>query len=820
MLATSSPATTCSRLGVATLCAVLVLGVLILASCNDSAASAPVPRTRTAALQPALKPRVVRTEATPLPTPIPTSTPSLAVTPAAPRLAAPIRFATPTPAQPKLSAATSPRSPSNAEEGSPVTPKATAAANASRIAWPTATSLSNPLGFVQVATGENHACGLQRDGQVYCWGENDVGQLNAPNDIKFSQITSGWRFSCGLRTTGAIACWGRNNHKQADAPDGQFTFVDAGWDHACGLRDSGAICWGREADGRTLAPPEIRFTKVSAGAEHSCGLTVTDDLVCWGRNDNGRAEALSGQFRTLTAGIGHTCVVDAAGNPVCQGQNVDGQSSPPDTSLQEISAGADITCGLGKDGDVACWGGKRWSDSIGTQRHSLPGHFKSISVGWNGVCAVTDEGYVQCWGYTTSGALLLPYLPKQLEHPFLRHALSLPYHELHLSEAFPSDTLENSTDIFPWTNGGMVVVDRKGRISLYTSDANPQVILDLTDKVNPDGSERGMLSSALDPVFDSNPFLYVYYTMRFDEETDLARARLARYSINESRARPDSELIILDIERSKEQHLHYGGSIRFGPDGMLYLGIGDSTCLACPQDLAALHGKIIRIDVRGASAEKPYRVPDDNPFVDRPNARPEVWAYGLRNPWRMSFDQKIGTLWVGDVGRATQEEVSIVDAGANLGWPVFEGADCFTIPDNATDEIRHLIDSYECGTLEGATAPIVTYGRRWGCPGDSTCSQKLGYHPTITYGYPERCAVVGGVVYRGAAIPWLDGTYLFGDFCSGQVWALDGNADEGLRMIQIADLPYPVSSFGTDELGEVYVLTFGGPILRLVGADS
>lgn len=453
-------------------------------------------------------------------------------------------------------------------------------------------------------------------------------------------------------------------------------------------------------------------------------------------------------------------------------------------------------------------------------RQTLPGRFKSLSSGWNGVCTVTDEGYAQCWGYTISGALLLPYLPRPADHTYLRHALYLPYHNLVFSEAIPSDSLDQSIEIFSWPQGGLGVVDREGRISLFTANSEPHVVLDITDKVDTTGSERGMLSAALDPDFESHPYLYVYYTMLADEESDTTRTRLGRFLVNEERALPDSELIILDIERLKEEDIHFGGPLRFGPDAMLYLGIGDRDCLACPQDLGELHGKIIRVDVRGASAEQPYRIPHDNPFVSRPDARAEVWAYGLRNPWRMSFDATTGMLWVGDVGRATQEEVSIVDAGSNLGWPVFEGADCFTIPDNAEAETRRLIEGYQCHTFIGATAPIVTYGRSWGCPEDSTCPQKLGFHPGIAYGNPGRCAVVGGVVYRGAAIPWLDGTYLFGDFCSGQVWALDGAADDGWRMVEIADLPYPVSSFGTDGFGEVYISTFGGPILRLIEATG
>ncbi|MCY3800475.1 MAG: PQQ-dependent sugar dehydrogenase, partial [Chloroflexi bacterium] len=307
--------------------------------------------------------------------------------------------------------------------------------------------------------------------------------------------------------------------------------------------------------------------------------------------------------------------------------------------------------------------------------------------------------------------------------------------------------------------------------------------LDLTDRTNSDGPEDGLLSAALDPEFSDHPFLYVFYTTPDESNEYGTLTRLARFPIIDGVAAPEEELIILEIPQVNPDDYHYGGAIRFGPDGMLYLGIGDGHFYTSAQDLGSLFGKIIRIDVRGASAEQPYKAPGDNPFVGTPDARPEVWAYGMRNPWRMAFDPRDGRLWVGDVGGDLQEEINIVTAGANLGWPILEGTACFWV--NPCDE------------LEGATPPIVTY--------DQT---------------RQRCAVIGGVVYRGSAIPRLDGVYLFADFCGGRVWALDHDADTGWRMIEIADLPLPVSSFGTDAAGNVYVLTFGGPILRLVEADS
>ncbi|MCY3800662.1 MAG: PQQ-dependent sugar dehydrogenase, partial [Chloroflexi bacterium] len=320
--------------------------------------------------------------------------------------------------------------------------------------------------------------------------------------------------------------------------------------------------------------------------------------------------------------------------------------------------------------------------------------------------------------------------------------------------------------------------------------------LDLTDRTNSDGPEDGLLSAALDPEFSDYPFLYVFYTTPGESEEDPGATRLTRFPIVDGRAAPEKELLILEIPQINPHDYHYGGAIRFGPDRMLYLGIGDGHCFKCPQSLESLHGKIIRIDVRGASAEQPYKAPDDNPFIGMPNVRPEIWAYGLRNPWRMAFDPRDGRLWVGDVGQHAEEEVSIAAPGANLGWPVFEGFDCFTVDDIQGNHEYDITNEYQCDEFEDLTAPVVSYGRSRGC------------------------AIVGGVVYRGAQIPWIEGAYLFSDYCTGRIWMIEMDAQEDWRMIEIADLNWPVSSFGVGVSSEVYVLTFGGPVLRLVEAES
>ena len=628
------------------------------------------------------------------------------------------------------------------------------------------TPAPNPAAFTQIASGQNHLCALRHDGRVHCWGENDDGQLNVPEGARFGYITAGWRFSCGIRTDGRITCWGSNTHQQTDAPDGKFTAVDAGWDHACALGSNGTTCWGWDANGRTTPPPGVALTAIGAGAEHSCGLTLRGDLRCWGKNDDGRGDSLSGPFVALAVGIAHTCVLRRDGTAFCQGQNAAGQSDPPDTVFAYITAGSAHTCGILLTGVVECWGGitDEASKVSNLQLADPDGNFSLISAGWENTCAVNAKGHAQCWEPTYQ-AYPVP-----------------PYDRLNFENALPGYTSSQPTEVLVWPSGGLAVADKTGSIVAYTAGAQPIHILDLTSETDSDGPENGLLSAAVDPEFSEFPFLYVFYTTPVESEEYERSTRLTRFPVFDGVAVREGELIILDIPQTNPDDYHYGGAIRFGPDGMLYLGIGDGHCYACAQSLDNLFGKVIRIDVRGASAEQPYQVPDDNPFIGTPEARPEVWAYGMRNPWRMAFDPQDGKLWVGDVGGDFQEEVTIVTAGANLGWPIFEGNDCFWVD--------------QCDTFEGVTAPIVTYGHMHGC------------------------AIVGGRVYRGAKIPWLDGVYMFSDFCSGRIWALDNRVQSDQRMIEVANLTWAVSSFGTDADGELYVLTYGGPILRLVEAES
>ena len=240
------------------------------------------------------------------------------------------------------------------------------------------------------------------------------------------------------------------------------------------------------------------------------------------------------------------------------------------------------------------------------------------------------------------------------------------------------------------------------------------------------------------------------------------------------------------IEMEQPGFNQNGGTVRFGDDGYLYLSVGDGSASEDPfdqgQDTRTLLATVLRLDVTQASREEPYRVPADNPFLDEPDVRPEIFAYGFRNPWRMSIDGPSGEIWLGDVGVSVAEEVNHVTAGGNYGWSILEGDRCVRPRDCPTD---------------GLLPPVSSYDHSEG-----------------------RCAVIGGVVYRGHSIPELDGYYLFGDLCSGEVWALDrggGRASGDPRLL--TRFPGSPVTFGMDASGEVLVADYvGGGVYRLTGS--
>ena len=601
-------------------------------------------------------------------------------------------------------------------------------------------------------------CGLRADGRPLCRGSAPLGAA-APPAGPFRQLAVGQDYACGLGREGTIACWGDDLHGKTTPPAGQFTMLAAGKHHACALDAVGyAQCWGWNANGRATPPPGIAFAAIAAGATHSCGLTLDGALQCWGKNDRGQANDHPGPLQSLALGRRNTCVLRLDGAAWCQGDNAAGQSNPPPGVFRQIAAGSDYACGRRPGGRLECWGG-----GFGAELGEPAGIFAAVSSGWDTFCALNSGGYPRCWRY-------LPGNREPAAEPVA--VVSAP------AAATP---LQWPVEMFPWPEGGLAVVERAGLIRLCDpgrADPCPgnetPLLLDLADRVDLAAPESGMLSAAVAPDFDRYPFLYVYYI----RQTEPRKGRLSRFPVVNGRGDRAAELVILELPLPNDER--FGGAIRFGPDAMLYLGIGDNWFPEEAQSLESLRGKIIRIDVRAASPERPYQIPADNPLRAVPEARPEIWAYGLRNPWRMSFDAA-GRLWLGDVGATTAEEVSIATAGANLGWPLFEGHRCYG-------------EEAQCAALTAATPPVAAYAR------------------------DEGCAVIWGGQYQGAALPQLAGAYLFGDYCSGRIWALTPDGEKGWQRQLAATVGSPLLAFGTDAAGEMYALSVNRPPLKLAPA--
>lgn len=324
-------------------------------------------------------------------------------------------------------------------------------------------------------------------------------------------------------------------------------------------------------------------------------------------------------------------------------------------------------------------------------------------------------------------------------------------------------------------SGRLFIVEQAGLVKAWDGNT-ATTYLDITGRVQA-GGERGLLGLAFHPDFPDNGRLFVHYTDRNGDTV------LSEFRDDGGRADAGSERILLQEEQPYSNH--NGGMVAFGPDGMLYLALGDGGSGGDPQNRAQsldnLLGKILRLDVDSAPAPIPYTIPADNPFATRTRGA-EIWAYGLRNPWRFSFDRASGDLWIGDVGQNRYEEIDLEPAGTpggrNYGWSRYEG--------------DHIHDSSR--SADDAVDPVAEYDHDGG-----------------------HCAVTAGYVYRGPAIPSLQGAYLFGDFCSGVVWTLRPDGD-GFAMRRVLDTPHNISSFGEDEAGEVYVVDHGGDVLKVVAA--
>jgi glucose/arabinose dehydrogenase len=325
-------------------------------------------------------------------------------------------------------------------------------------------------------------------------------------------------------------------------------------------------------------------------------------------------------------------------------------------------------------------------------------------------------------------------------------------------------------------SGRLFVVEQAGTIRIIQGGRLlPTPFLDIRRRVASSG-ELGLLSVAFHPRFEDNGRFFVNYTAN----PGTLKSIVAEYRV--STADPNradgTERVILDIAQPYENHK--GGLNLFGPDGMLYIGLGDGGSAGDPQNnaqrLNTLLGKVLRVDVDGGA---PYRVPPDNPFVGQPGARGEIWAYGLRNPWRFSFDRPTRRLFLADVGQNAWEEIDLIQKGQNYGWRIMEGAHCYT-PKNGCDTF-------------GLVMPIAEYGN--------------GVHG---------CSITGGHVYRGSAIRDLVGRYVFGDYCTGRLLSISEAGGGRWTMALLLETNLRISSFGEDPSGELYVVDHQGGVYRLL----
>jgi glucose/arabinose dehydrogenase len=328
--------------------------------------------------------------------------------------------------------------------------------------------------------------------------------------------------------------------------------------------------------------------------------------------------------------------------------------------------------------------------------------------------------------------------------------------------------LQRPVDLQPDGSGRLFIIEKAGQIRIIQNDQLVEApFLDITDRVNSTGNEQGLLGLAFHPQYAQNGRFFVNYTDNNGHNV------IARFQVSNdpNSADPNSEVRLLAVDDPFPNH--NGGVLAFGPDGYLYAGLGDGGSQGDPfgngQNTKALLGKILRLDVNSA---EPYAVPADNPFEN------EVWAYGLRNPWRFSFDKSTDDLYIGDVGQDTWEEIDFLPKGSrggtNFGWNFREGA-----------------HDYKGGGPQGLVDPVAEYSHAEG-----------------------GCSVTGGYVYRGSMPEW-NGIYLYGDYCSGKIWGLV-HSDSGWQSKMLFDLDLTITSFGQDQTGELYLLSDNGGVFRFV----
>lgn len=339
-------------------------------------------------------------------------------------------------------------------------------------------------------------------------------------------------------------------------------------------------------------------------------------------------------------------------------------------------------------------------------------------------------------------------------------------------------TAGNNKWLYVVEQGGLIRIVRDRQIL-----ATP--FLDVSTKIV-SGGEQGLLGLAFHPQYGSNGRFFINYTDTSGDTVVAEYARSARATVADA----SSEKILLTYDQPFSNH--NGGAIAFGPDGYLYIASGDGGGAGDPmgngQRKDTLLGKLLRIDVDSSTATTPYGIPENNPFAGDPLARAEIWDYGLRNPWRISFDRRTGTLWIADVGQNAWEEINREPAGSaggfNYGWNVKEGTRCFPAGTDCSDVGEEFTD------------PITEYNHDLGC------------------------SVTGGYVYRGSKYPAMRGGYFFSDFCSGNIWVVKAAGAALQEPVLLMDSGRGVSSFAETAAGELLLIDYGGELLRVTGANN
>jgi len=358
--------------------------------------------------------------------------------------------------------------------------------------------------------------------------------------------------------------------------------------------------------------------------------------------------------------------------------------------------------------------------------------------------------------------------------------------QVQLTNAFPGLTFTRPVLL---THPGdatdrVLVVQQDGLIKVFPNDstvAAATVFLNITAKLSSTFGEEGLLGLAFHPDYENNGYFYVDYTA-----PSPLRTVIARYSVtpgDPNKADSLSELIILTINQPFTNH--NGGMILFGTDDYLYIGMGDGGSTGDPQNngqnLQSLLGKILRIDIDTTVGARNYGIPPTNPFAGNPTAgREELYAWGFRNPWRFSLDPESGMMYVGDVGQSAWEEIDILDLGLNYGWRCYEGNVSY--------------NTSGCGPITNYSFPIKVYSHASG-----------------------NCSITGGYIYRGYRKSELSGAYIYGDYCTGRIWMLRYENGQTTADSLLVDAPFPISSFGVDADGELYICNYNGDIQRFVG---